>query len=186
LTPPDAEFGGVFYLPVKKVMPMQKVAIRKHPELFALVDDEDFGTVSHHKWYLSALGYAVTPVYVAGKRRSVLLHRFVMNAPKGKELDHKNRNKLDCQKENLRYATRSENCRNRPVRSDNKFGVSGISKRAKGGYVVYWGTPPDRVWRNCKTFEEALKIRVSMAKKYYGEFSPHTVVGFPVEPNANG
>ena len=146
----------------------QEIAL-KGSELVALVDDEDFERASKYSWYLTDLGYVVGG---SGEARRVMLHRFVMNAPKGTELDHINRNKLDCRKENLRFCTRSENCRNRPVRSDNKFGISGISF-FYGRFHAYIGTPPNRTFRRFKTLEEAKAWRIAEAKKRFGEFHPH-------------
>lgn len=46
-------------------------------------------------------------VMVEGKQE--LLHRVVMDLPAGCTVDHKNNNKDDCRKENLRVATYSQN-----------------------------------------------------------------------------
>jgi hypothetical protein len=47
------------------------------------------------------------------KYKSVLLHREIMNAPKGIDVDHRFGNGLDNRKRHLRLATESQNSRNR-------------------------------------------------------------------------
>jgi hypothetical protein len=49
------------------------------------------------------------------------------------EIDHRNRQPDDNRLENLRAATRSENCKNRKVRSDSTVGHKGV-KRGKTGF----------------------------------------------------
>lgn len=77
---------------------------------FALIDDEDEELVSRHKWHTQSRGYVRTFV----GRKSIYLHRLIMNAPDGVEVDHINNNKLDCRKSNMRLCTRSQNNMNKP------------------------------------------------------------------------
>lgn len=54
--------------------------------------------------YLMEVGYmAVRKQYV---------HRLVMNAQKGQQVEHRNRNRLDCRKSNLRFSTQQQNAHN--------------------------------------------------------------------------
>lgn len=74
----------------------------------ALIDDEDFELVSQYKWYLHSNGYATNGT----ARTNVLsrMHQVIMNA---KYIDHKNNNRLDNRRSNLRLATQSQNLANR-------------------------------------------------------------------------
>lgn len=89
-----------------------------------IIDKEDFKKVIRYKWHFHKLGY-VESHNVENKR--VYIHRYITNAPKGKIVDHINRNKLDNRKSNLRICTQSENLRNASIRSDNTSGYIGIN-----------------------------------------------------------
>src|SRR3954471_10677466 len=91
---------------------------------FSLVSKGDFARINKHKWCISA-GYAVRNS--TGKpRRLLLMHREILGAPVGAQVDHKNRNKLDNRRCNLRIATSSENIVNSSLRKDNTTGYRGV------------------------------------------------------------
>ncbi len=75
---------------------------------FTIVDDEDYIILKNYKWSNNGVGYVQG--WIDGKYW--LIHRFIMKAIKGQEIDHINRDKLDNRKENLRFCTRRENCLN--------------------------------------------------------------------------
>lgn len=75
---------------------------------FVLISQEDYELVSKYKWYLSKTGYAQTDI--DGKTKQ--MHRFIMGEPENKIVDHKNRNRLDDRRENLRIYTKLQNGQN--------------------------------------------------------------------------
>jgi len=83
---------------------------------FSLLDDDvyqemaDWG-FAQVKWCKSYYGYAVTNVHGPNGKRGILyLHQLVVGkAPKGKDTDHINQNKLDNRRENLRFVSRRLN-----------------------------------------------------------------------------
>ncbi len=77
----------------------------------AIVDDEDYEWLSQWKWTAFQSGNQVY-AYRKHKNKSVLLHRLITSAPKGKVVDHINRNGLDNRRENLRVVGRKENALN--------------------------------------------------------------------------
>jgi hypothetical protein len=104
----------------------------------AIVDDEDFDWLSQWVWTSTGNGG-----YVRRQVRNgltcvvVVMHRLVIDAPDGTEVDHINGNKLDNRRCNLRLATSSENHCNRA-----KY-VGTYSSQFKG---VSWHSA-SRLWR---------------------------------------
>jgi hypothetical protein len=82
----------------------------------ALIDDEDFERVSKFKWSaLKDCGTWYAVGYTRGShatRKAMKLHRFILNAPPGVMVDHRNRDGLDNRRENIRFATCSQNTAN--------------------------------------------------------------------------
>jgi hypothetical protein len=80
---------------------------------YALVDDEDYERLKQLAWYgfrsSHDLHYYVraTINHGPGRVETVQLHRAVLNAQPGEAVTFKNRNRLDCRKENLVIASRS-------------------------------------------------------------------------------
>ena len=85
----------------------------KHPNIFAMVDDEDFEWLSKWKWFNDGSGYAVRKQLVDGKKCTIYMHKEILKAPPGMEGDHRFGDKLDNRRENLRVCTHAENMRNR-------------------------------------------------------------------------
>lgn len=91
-----------------------------------LIDDEDEVLVLPYKWRLDS-GYAKTGQFATNNRYT--MSEIIMgDAPLGYMWDHRDGNKLNNQKSNLRLATKAENSRNLPLRKDSKSGVKGVYK----------------------------------------------------------
>lgn len=69
---------------------------------YALVDDEDYKRLRRYKWHMVKGGYAV-------RTTCYFMHKIVRPSKKPFLTDHRNRNRLDNQKHNLRVATYQEN-----------------------------------------------------------------------------
>lgn len=81
---------------------------------WALIDDEDAERVLSRRWHrtIGCSTYYAASVDLSGKYPgSLALHRFIMNAPKGMDVDHINGNGLDNRKANLEIVTHAENVR---------------------------------------------------------------------------
>lgn len=100
-----------------------------------IVDDDDYdAVVAVGRWCYSNSGYAVH--YYAdefGQRKTLYLHRFLMQRmsregiPPGMQVDHRNRNRIDNRRSNLRLATRSENQANKGVAVNNTSTYKGVT-----------------------------------------------------------
>lgn len=92
------------------------------------MDDEDYIWLNQWQWMRSSHGYAISYIYGAGKCRRIFMHRLILGAKPGQFVDHRNQNRLDNQRCNIRFATKSQNAMN--MRKPK-----GTSSRFKG---VYW------------------------------------------------
>ena len=77
---------------------------------FVLVDEEDFEHLSAHNWNYNSGGYAVRDDLSGSVE---ILHCVVACVPSSRQVDHRNGNRLDCRKSNLRSATQQQNTWNR-------------------------------------------------------------------------
>jgi hypothetical protein len=146
----------------------------------AIIDDEDLERVSGLKWcasfspkYKGGAYVATSRIRIKGKEKTVYLHRFVTQAEKGMQVDHKNRNTLDCRKQNLRIATPSQNNANKPLYSNNTSGYKGVTFHKPTNKWTAQITK-DRKARKIGYFETALEAAKAYdveAKKLFGEFA---------------
>lgn len=74
----------------------------------ARVSPMDYERVVALQWSLHSGGY----VQHASDSTVILLHRFITSPPSDKDVDHKNHDKLDNRRPNLRVVTRAENLQN--------------------------------------------------------------------------
>lgn len=88
-----------------------------------LLNNKDFHLYKKYTWREDKDGYAVTDI--DGSR--VVLHRLILGLVSGGKLgDHKNGNRLDCRRSNLRVATYCENAQNSKIKSNNKSKYKGV------------------------------------------------------------
>ncbi len=101
---------------------------------YALVADDEWTheVLENKSWHLGRNGYAMTAVVENGRTRQEYLHHLVYrhyfgDVPKGKWVDHENRDKLDCLPGNLRAVSPSVSQANKGRSRRNKSGCSGVS-----------------------------------------------------------
>lgn len=136
------------------------------------IDRQDEQLVLPHSWrYLKAgrSEYAIT--HIGGK--TVYMHRLIMGAQLGQEVDHINRNGLDNRRSNLRFCTSSQNKMNQKVRCDNKSGHRGITLDNQTGK---WRARIKLNGREISlgrhtNIEEAVKARAAATLTYFGGFA---------------
>lgn len=148
---------------------MKKIKLTKNK--YALVDDDDYDFINSFKWFFISSGYAARNTNSSDdtNKKTIMMHRVIMNTPDNLEPDHIDRNKLNNQKSNLRNVTRSKNSQNHSIQSNNKSGIKGVS----------WYTSRN-IWRVTikingvqkhvgyfKTLKEAKEKRILSEKKYW-------------------
>lgn len=140
----------------------------------ALVDEEDAKLLEGHSWFLLKRPgdkniYARAKI----KGKPVLMHRLILEAPKGSIIDHINGNGLDNRKSNLRFCSMRDNSRNRKIHIGNKSGFKGVLWKVRN---KKWQA---RICVNYKDIslglfldkEDAARAYNAAARKYFGEFA---------------
>lgn len=77
------------------------------------VSDADYPKLSKQIWHINDHGYAYFIWYSGRKSYKYTMHTEVLPSKKGFVVDHEDNNRLNCQRENLRYLTYAQNARNR-------------------------------------------------------------------------
>jgi hypothetical protein len=80
---------------------------------FAEIDDDDFEKINAHNWWVHIMRnkYFYAEARINGK--VISMHRFIMNCPKNKQIDHIDHDGLNNQKSNLRICTSRQNQQNK-------------------------------------------------------------------------
>jgi hypothetical protein len=138
-----------------------------------VIETSDLPLMTPIRWWMDEHGYAT------GKwnGKAIRAHQLLTGYAKGIEVDHKNRVRLDDRRENLRPATRQQNCTNADRRAHNKSGFRGVFEGEPGKYRVSISVNGKRI--NLGTFNEKVRAALTYdeaARKYHGEFA---VLNFP-------
>jgi len=99
----------------------------------ALVDDQDYDDLAAYRWNRSPQGYAQRTGSIGGRKIKVLMHHVILPPEPGMSTDHRNLNKLDNRRCNLRPATRSQNLANTPPKAGHSSQYKGVSWRRRAG-----------------------------------------------------
>ena len=143
--------------------------------IYAYVDAADYEWLSQWTWRLCGK-YAGR----MEKGKLIFMHREIVQAPEGMVVDHKNRNKVDNTRDNLRPFTHAENARNRSKPRGTTSQFRGVSRDKKAdkyqaqihyhGWGHYIGYFTDEI--------EAARARDDKAVQLFGEAAQ---VNFPNE-----
>lgn len=167
-------------LPISPVCAPGVSAIPLTQGKFALVDEADYESLARYSWHPSGsvtrYPYAVrTPRASEGEvgHGNIRMHRQIMEAPDGLDVDHANHDTLDNRRANLRVCTRAQNSINSVLRSPSGYrGVYAKSGKwcasitgARQIHLGTFGSPVDAA----RAYDDA-------ARRYHGEFA---VLNFP-------
>ena len=139
----------------------------------AIIDLDNVCLCKKAKWYLRPDGYVATNDYDG--LGYTYLHLLILNKNSNKFYgDHKDGNKLNNLRENLREATYSQNGMNKKIRSNNTSGRVGVhfdKKKEKWCSMICFNKKHINLGYY-DSFEEAVKIREEAELKYFKEFRP--------------
>ena len=154
---------------------------------YAQVDDEDYEYLNQWKWFAirpnikknTTLHYAVR----AGERGLLYMHKILIESVKN--IDHKDENGLNNQRNNLREATHGQNTSNRS--SNKKYkGVYKYTWKNKNGEIgEYYIARSDKklsdgkteiIKKYCKTEAEAATEYNKIAIQLHGEYAKLNII----------
>lgn len=106
-------------------------------------------------------------------KKTILMHRVIVSAPEGIQVDHINSNTLDNRSTNLRLCTNRQNAQNSVLRSSNKSGFKGVRKRLPNwGWQARIRISGEQICLGTfATAEEAAGAYDAAAITYFGEFA---------------
>jgi len=143
---------------------------------YAYVDAADYEWLNQWTWYMHSGGYGARK----GRRKTILMHREIMEPPDGMLVDHIDANKANNCRSNLRICNHLENQRNKRKESRSYSQYKGVfyDKRSDKWYAKYryggkyhWlGHFDDEV--------DAARAYDRAAVQYFGEFAR---LNFPEE-----
>jgi len=112
---------------------------------FIRIDPEDASYLSQWTWRKNSTGYPYRKTTIKHRSKAYLLHRVVMKAKKGEQVDHINGDILDARKSNLRFTTQSENRMNARKQKGCVSQFKGVrrSQRGKPWYARIKSKPED-------------------------------------------
>lgn len=145
--------------------------------LYALVDGEDYEELNQFKWSFSQmrnLKYAMRGSCVGGKRKTIYMHRQILNPPHNIHIDHDNGCGLDNRRANLRLATSAQNLWNqRKITTAFSSKYKGISwvQRDKRWRVSIMCNGKRKYIGSFVSEADAAKAYNEVAQKYYGKFA---------------
>jgi len=122
----------------------------------AKVNARNYSKVKNYRWRCltkpNGKKYAITNVEVSeGKRKTLYLHRAILDKAKSEAIDHINNDGLDCRNNNLRECTLQQNNFNRGKTANNQSGYKGVTWR-----------------KDCKKWQSV--IHINKKKKHLGYF----------------
>lgn len=150
---------------------------------YVLVDEADLLLLAEHRWTWRGKYVVAVMSQADGTKRHVAMHRFIVGAEDGQQVDHINRLTYDNRRENLRVVTSRQNNWNRAKRYDPR------------GTSEYIGVIGDRYGRSDRKWQasiagqiigefedevEAAYVRDQAAMQLYGEFA---YLNFNYDPN---
>lgn len=151
---------------------------------FAQVDDTDFDWLNQWQWHAVGGRYAARRVRVDGKSRYIRMHRLILGLTDPAEFcDHRDRDKLNNCRSNLRRCTKAQNAMNSRRLDEKTSRFKGVFKpnffrRRPKPWVAKIHVGDRDVFLGYHATEEgAAHAYDSAARELFGEFA---LLNFPV------
>lgn len=133
------------------------------------VSDEDFVYLAGFNWFVDSKGY----VRLSNGKK---MHRIIANRmgiDLSNQIDHRDRDKLNNRRSNLRIATNSQNQANRGLRPHNSSGHTGVIWCSyKNKWRPYVSKDGKRHYSGrYDSIEDAIEARNTLAEKLFGKFA---------------
>lgn len=141
------------------------------------VDDSDYDELMKYKWCFSrvkghSVGYATRSIMVDGKKKTIMMHRQIMNPKPSEQVDHIDGYGLNNSRSNLRLCCHVENHRNMHTHKSNILGVKGVSQPTKKvGYFARITVMYKQIYLGYfMSLEDAKEARLQAELKYFGDY----------------
>ena len=166
---------------------MRAIQLRGKRGGVTLVDDSDYAWLNQWKWKHAMDGYAKRNFTFDRVQKTIKMQHLILFGPaliesieshnkiktefKGKMVDHRNRNRLDNQRDNLRITTPLYNALNSKINNKNTSGYKGVSLDRRKWRASF------RVYKTCNsiygflTAEDAARAYNAMCFEQYHDYS---------------
>lgn len=151
---------------------------KKYGSKLVHFDDCDAMVVLKYKWGIKHYNGVFYAIHRGCRnQKSILMHRLLMGAD-SVDIDHRDGNGLNNRRNNLRFATISQNTQNRGKQKNNTTGFKGVvyhgwinkySACLRANKVKRWGG-------YFNTAADAAKKYNEMALQYHGEFARLNII----------
>lgn len=133
---------------------------------YAYISKIDYQKCKNIYWRKTEYGYVRG--YINGKE--TLLHKYITDTDKKVLIDHKDRNKLNCTRNNLRFANKSINSLNRSTPKNSSTGYTGVSfDKRRNKYRAYIKTNGKQIsFGYYEKIEDAIIARRIGFENYFG------------------
>lgn len=146
---------------------------KKYKNIRFIIDDSDYELIKSYTLNVSKKQNGFYLKMLKGKYFNKYVHRVLLGDPKGREVDHVNRNPQDNRRSNLRLSTHAQNTYNRFSEKQNTSEFKGVywakDKSMWCARINYENKCIQGGYFKCKI--DAAHRYNELALQYYGEFA---------------